>query len=325
MKRILIFPLLTLLIKASTLMGQMVALPEPAMTPMEPKVNLKAREVGAARATPIFAKAGPVSSRYLKNEIGFWSRQMGEHALFLYLGLNETEVPELKRRGLVLHKKFQAFRDRFMRLSPRAITPQVISTYKRLLAQLRSYKKNVLKAVLAGWSGYIHPSFAQHILLELNYHVQNINGIKHSAQDEIKFWNTINGDHANFAKHLLDPTEVQLVEQADELAKKFAQLGKMVQSEDDMMIQLSLNAAKQLDAYGKTAQAGIRNRSIRSVIHPVLIAHVGRETDQGLKTLRRIGAGHIAAQWTVPASMQPVVASPVITQPVVTTPAVMAR
>lgn len=293
--------------------GMPVAHPSAVPATMSPKISLGERRVEATQSMPIFAKRGPVSRQYLTEEIGFWSRQMSEHALFLFLGLNETEVPELKERGLELHEKFQAWRDRFAqqgRLSKRSLR-----NYKQLLGQLRAYKKAVLKAVLAGWSGWLYPSFVQHVLLELDYHVQNINGVKRAPAKEVEFWNIINGDHANFAKHLIDPTEVQLVEQADQLAKQFAQLGKTVRSEDEMMIQLSLNATKELDAYGRQAQAGIKNRSIRSIIHPVLIAHVLREGQRASDILTRLGHEAAARQFRLPAVVESAVAPTVMPAP----------
>jgi hypothetical protein len=208
-----------------------------------------------------------VSPEVAQDEIRFWSRQLSEHALFLHLGLEE---PRLKKQGLALHKE----------------NPEIAPDVLPLTKKLRAYKMNVLKTLNSGkWIGWIFPLFARHILVELDYFVDKLNGIPYSDRDEVIFWNMINGEHAGFASHLLDPSERELFTKADELFQKFEHI---VKSEKDMMLQISLRAAKQLNAYNKKAQQASEKNQVRSVIHPVLIAHVIREGQRSIKILNSL-------------------------------------
>lgn len=214
-----------------------------------------------------------ISPEQAKDEVDFWARQMSEHALFLSLGL---EVPELKQRGTELHKRWEEFRNNY--------TSETIDEVFPLLDELKAFKTQVLQTLMAGdWIGWIYPRFAQHVLLELKYFVDKLNGRKMTDDQEAEFWNTINGDHAGFDSHLLDPTERALVEQADALSKRF----QTIKSENEMFIQISLYAAHELDQFHKTAKKAPKG-AIKSIIHPALLEHVIREGERGIQTLTEL-------------------------------------
>jgi hypothetical protein len=216
-----------------------------------------------------------IDAAQAKEETDFWARQLSEHALFLHLGLEEKD---LKEEGMVLHKKFENFRQNMTINNLAQILP--------LAEELRDYKMRVLAQLTAGkWIGWIFPLFARHIILELDYFVDKLNGIPYSDGDEVAFWNVINGEHAGFAAHLLDPSERKLFEQADQLSQKFE---KIVKTEEEMMIQISLRSAQELDQYNQTAQAGIKAKKIKSVIHPTLIDHVVREGQRSIRMLNSL-------------------------------------
>ncbi len=227
------------------------------------------------RTDPSRFKTIKVSPEIALDEINFWGRQMSEHALFLHLGL---EDPQLKREGLVLHKQFESFRKSFNKETMDRVLP--------LTRKLREYQVRVLQTLNTGkWIGWIFPLFAQHITLELDYFVDKLNDVPYSDQDEIEFWNVINGDHAGFAAHLLDPSERELFIQADTLNQRFAAI---VPSEKEMFRQISLKAARELDEYAIIAQAAMEQNKVRSVIHPVLLAHVIREGKRSIDILNSL-------------------------------------
>jgi len=210
-----------------------------------------------------------------QSEVAFWSRQLSEHALFLHLGL---EISELKDRALALHKKFERFR--------KDIKPDSMATILPLCKELREFKDLVFIRLNGGeWIGWIFPLFARHILLELDYFVDKLNGIEYSDREEVVFWDVINCEHAEFAAHLLDPTERDLSKKGNRFSKKFS---KLVKSEKDMMVRMSLKSAQELDEYNKQAQSGIKANTVKSVIHPVLIDHVIREGQRSIEALQRV-------------------------------------
>lgn len=219
-------------------------------------------------------KTVSVSREVAVEETNFWARQLSEHALFLHLGIEDAP---LKQRGLALHKEFERFRKEFNN------RPEMVAQVLPLAKKLRAYKVEVLNTLNSGkWIGWIFPLFARHITLELDYFIDKLNGIKYTDQDEIAFWNTINGEHASFAAHLLDPEERDLFLKGDALSQKFA---KVVGSEDEMMRQISLTHAKELDEYNTSARTAQQNNQLKSIIHPVLLDHVIREGQRSIRML----------------------------------------
>lgn len=213
------------------------------------------------------------------NEIDFWARQMSEHALFAHLGL---EDPDLKQTALETHQALENFRATFNK-NPYDV--EFMESILPLLKKERAFQISVLKSIEAGnWVGWIFPLFLNHVTLELDYFVDKLNGIKYSPKDEVLFWNRINSEHAAFAAHLLDPSERDLFLKADQLSVKFMNIPK---SEKEMMIRLSLTASKQLDKFNKTAQAA--GKTVKSIIHPVLLEHVIREGERSIQTLTKLG------------------------------------
>ena len=220
-----------------------------------------------------------VDAEIAANEIDFWARQMSEHALFAHLGL---EDPDLKQKALETHQAFEEFRSKFNE-NPNDLG--FMNTILPLLEKEREFQINGLKALEEGkWIGWIFPLFLNHVTLELDYFVDKLNGIKYSTEDEILFWNRINSEHAAFAAHLLDPSERDLFLKADKMSVKFMNIPK---SEKEMMIRLSLTASKQLDQFNKKAQAA--GKTVKSIIHPVLLAHVIREGERSIQTLSKLG------------------------------------
>lgn len=245
-----------------------------------------------------FSRVSNVSdvSRFIKikvapevaaNEIDFWARQMSEHALFAHLGL---EDPSLKQAALETHQALEVFRSKFNQ-NPRDIDH--MNTLLPLLKAEREFQIGCLKTIESGkWIGWIFPLFLNHITLELDYLVDKLNGIKYTPQEEVMFWNRINSEHAAFAAHLLDPSERELFLKADKMSVEFDRIPK---SEKEMMIRLSLKASKELDAFNKTAQAA--GKAVKSIIHPVLLAHVIREGERSIKTLTKLGLHKKAKQF----------------------------
>ena len=220
-----------------------------------------------------------VSPTVAADEIDFWARQMSEHALFLHLGFDD---PAFKAEASALHKQFEKFRTLFNK-NPN--NRELMNGILPLLEQERRFQIKTLQALDEGkWIGWIFPLFINHITLELDYFTDKLNGIKYSPQDEVLFWNRINSEHAAFAAHLLDPAERKLFLKADQLSVKFDKIPK---SEKEMMLRLSLKASKELDKLNKTARAA--GKTVKSVIHPVLLDHVIREGERSIQTLKALG------------------------------------
>lgn len=234
------------------------------------------QEVEARRAPQVARyKAIKIDAEKAFDEIKFWAHQLSEHALIFHLGIEEKA---LKEEGLTLHKKFEDFRKRMNTKNLAEILP--------LTEQLRDYKIRVLTNLLNGkWLGWIFPVFARHVIVELDYFVDKLNGVSYSPEEEATFWDVINGEHAGLASHLLDPTERKVVDETNEFSLLFE---KIAQSEEEMLVKLSLKAAQELDEYYKDSEGKIKKGAVKSVIHPALIDHDIREGERAIEILKRL-------------------------------------
>lgn len=209
------------------------------------------------------------------NEIDFWVRQLSEHALFLHLGLEDKK---LKKEAFQLHTKFEHFRRKF---NAEIRDMCLMNSVLPLIEKEREFKVRVLNRLEAGeWLGWLFPLFVNHIILELDYLVDKLNGVTYSFSQELQFWNRVNSEHALFASHFLDPKERSHILVADAVAQKLNQTNDQ---EYTTMLQLSLNASKELDAFNKQVRAS--GNGVQSIIHPVLLDHVIREGERSIKTL----------------------------------------
>ncbi len=221
------------------------------------------------------------------NEIDFWARQMSEHILFVFLGL---EDPELKREALELHQTLEKFREKFVE-NPNDINH--MNSLLPILKKEREYQIKAAKILKDGkWIGWLYPLFLDHITMELDYFVDKLNGVKYTPQEELNYWNRVNGEHASFSVRLLDPYEKKSISKADRIAQEFQDIP---QTELDMMIKLSLKASKELDEFHKATRSNFKN--IRSTIHPVLLGHVIREGERSIKTIKNLGLYKEAAEF----------------------------
>ena len=96
-------------------------------------------------------------------------------------------------------------------------------------------------------------------------------------------------EHALFIRGLLDPTEENLIDSADEFADVFKDLIKDAQNMTDMTINSvtnqTLNQTVQLKNFKQAGTQGIASCKIRSIILPLLADHVLREANHYIRIL----------------------------------------
>jgi hypothetical protein len=196
---------------------------------------------------------------------------MAEHALFLHLMLNE---PRLNAKALEIFHQW----NHFICVEKMENLNNVIPLLKRLAR----FKSEVLTRLNAGeYLGSAYPTFVDHILRELLYFADKLGGAKMTAEQEVKFWNTINSEHAAFAASLLDPTEEKLHDKADATSRKI----KALPIAD---IVVALESGLELSDFNKQAYEGILANTIKSVIPETLMYHVVREGLHGNKVLSEL-------------------------------------
>ena len=235
----------------------------------------------------------------LYDNIHFWGHQMMEHSLFLYLGLVDAN---LKQKAKELQKKWEDFMNKNF-VSKNVDNHKIfldkndlnkidninINEVKDLLDKTKKYKSDVLNRLNSGeWLGWSFPSFVKHILKEANYFEQKLNNKKLSQREEVKFWNSINGEHMGVTSHLIDPAleNDKEFDTADNFYHKFMELNK--HGEEASFVAMSINFTKELDKFAKKTQNLIKSKKFKSLIHPVLIEHQIREGERSASILNTI-------------------------------------
>lgn len=179
-------------------------------------------------------------------------------------------------------------------LNQRAIT---------LTQELIQFKTRILNLVLnCALFTSNFPLLIEHIRREAIFFVEHLQRLQRREQVDLTqeiiaekaFWDRIMKEHAQFIAHLLDPTEVALIDTADEFADVFNLLQERVQRlEGNILAGLFLGglikeetrATREIRDFKATATEGLLACQIRSIIIPLLGDHVLREANHFLRIL----------------------------------------
>jgi len=188
----------------------------------------------------------------------------------------------------------------------REIVHQVRMLNQQMLRSLNgliSFKEEILREVTRGrlyTTNY--PLLIEHILREAKSYCRMILELEQkgriTAPDltnlEI-FWNQIMMEHAQFIRGLLDPTECELMEKADEFAKDYCRLLEEAREQDRKAINAltarTLRTTKQYQQFKTAGTEKITCCEIRSIILQLLADHVLREANHYLRILEHAQKG----------------------------------
>ena len=160
----------------------------------------------------------------------------------------------------------------------------LISLKERILADVEScrlYTSN-------------YPLLIEHILREARWYRQRLGEIEQGCAEEENqnmeaFWNQIMMEHAEFIRGLLDPTECELINTANDFAREYGiLLETAVRQDSRVREELTGKNRETTEKYRDFKAAGtkgITGCSVRSVILPLLADHVLREANHYLRLL----------------------------------------
>lgn len=164
------------------------------------------------------------------------------------------------------------------------------------------FKARILNDVLACRLFTVnYPLLIDHIMREAQFFVmmitrlqnrESINTVEDLAQQEA-FWNRIMAEHAKFIRGLLDPTENELINKANNFGNEFDELTKKAIAATEQTALLSgvtnesLKAVKEIKGFKTAGTKGLIDCKIRSIIVPLLGDHVLREANHYLRILQR--------------------------------------
>ncbi len=163
---------------------------------------------------------------------------------------------------------------------------------------LISFKEEVLREMTAcRLYTTNYPLLIEHILREAKLYQQILSEIEKRGQISTPdlrnleiFWNQIMMEHAQFIRGLLDPTECELIETANEFAQDYCRLLEEARQQDRKAMNATLAArtlqtTKQYQQFKTVGTEGITGCEIRSIILPLLADHVLREANHYLRIL----------------------------------------
>lgn len=187
------------------------------------------------------------------DEIYFWSRQMEEHCLILYLGLVEPKFIEPKQKHYSKNEKEQNFRHDAKKLCKEwtmfineyfvnkgiareldkvFLTEKDLEKIKSMENQIKekslellnitiSFKRLLVETLNTNiWSGWIFPSLAEHMYNEANYFQRKLTNFEYGLDEELQFINKHHGEEMAASAQLIDPSEQDLIEEIRKYAKQ---------------------------------------------------------------------------------------------------------
>lgn len=164
----------------------------------------------------------------------------------------------------------------------------------KLLDGLILFKETVLKNVLCCEMFTMnYPLLIEHIIREAKLYrryVQIIEGngdlTGQSMREMECFWNQIMMEHAMFIRGLLDPSETELFDSANQFAQEYsALLETCCDAQNQTLASASLKETIKFRDFKMAGTQGITQCKIRSVILPLLADHVLREANHYIRLL----------------------------------------
>jgi hypothetical protein len=236
-------------------------------------------------------------------EARFWTRIMEEHAFFIKLGLpaDQTELREEAQAFIELFGNLRTRLDKSCRLEG-ALLEDLIKAVKLII----EYKAKLLRLIIEckDAPGSNYPLLLDHIRREAERFLCFL--IKPEPEDPLDlllqqevFWLRIMKEHIEFVIHLLDPSERELLEQAEDFRKTFSRLFETARDLESMnearpnnfntVIRFTQDVIKnttQLRDFKAAAYELAKLCELLSIVStPLLLDHVRREADKFLSEL----------------------------------------
>lgn len=162
-----------------------------------------------------------------------------------------------------------------------------------LLEEVIKFKRKILRLnleckVFAG----LYPEMQKHLIEEAELYLEILMNLmerrlpKKALCEELNFWNHIMGEHAEFIDGLLDPSEKDLKESAEEFVKLFEMLvEECLKTSENQIVLKSLEATVNIRNFKRSATEGLLECKIKSIISPLLADHVLREANHYIRLL----------------------------------------
>ncbi len=171
----------------------------------------------------------------------------------------------------------------------------------RLTTALAQFKSRILNSVLACKLFTVnYPLLLDHILREAKLYLRMLEKLQNreailaakDLPDQEIFWNRIMAEHSKFIRGLLDPTEVELINTANDFGNEFDELTMNAIAAQDQAMSFagvtaeSLKATQDLKEFKTAGTKGLMDCSIKAIAYPLLGDHVLREANHFIRILK---------------------------------------
>lgn len=237
-------------------------------------------------------------------EARFWSRIMKEHALFIKLGLPAGQ-PELRQEAQMFIDRFQELQNRLEEVSrlEGRLLEQLIEAVRAIIA----FKARLLRLLIQCKTepGSNYPLLIDHIRREAMHFLELLRtpvpeDPLFALLEEEVFWIRQMKEHIEFIIHLLDPSERELIEQAEEFRKTFSRLLETARDLESMaetrpknfntvvrFTETVISNTKELRNFKAAAFELAKLCELLSIVStPLLLDHIRREADKFLNEMR---------------------------------------
>jgi hypothetical protein len=223
----------------------------------------------------------------------FWNDILMEHAKFFVMLM---PGPELAQQRSEAERFQQQFAEQFDRAQNARLDASNYQAFNRSTAELAKpfieWKHRMQEAQSSGkLRSLVWPLFFEHTAREGERFVRRLDEfnrgrVEFDRAEVVDFWAQIMEEHSEFIAHLLDPKERTLINAADKSADMFRNLRAEHRTKPDAKAK-AMAEAQGIIAFKTTAEKGIRNGQIKSIIDPALADHVRREAVKFKDELKR--------------------------------------
>lgn len=236
-------------------------------------------------------------------EARFWARIMQEHALFIKLGLpaNQKELREEAQEFIEIFMDLRKRLDKVSRLEGELLK-DLIEAVREIIAFKAKILRLLIQCKVEPGSNY--PLLLDHIRREAMHFLDLLrkpvldDPLSALLEEEV-FWLRIMKEHIEFIIHLLDPSERELIKQAEEFRRTFSRLLETARDLESMnetkpknfntvlrFTQDVINNTMELRDFKAAAFELASLCELLSIIStPLLLDHVRREADKFLDEL----------------------------------------
>mgnify|MGYP001205244303 CR=1 FL=1 len=165
-----------------------------------------------------------------------------------------------------------------------------------LVIEVIKFKEKVLAKLLkCNVFANLYQLLIDHILREAKFYLKSLEDIQSRVKptndilEQEVFWDTIMKEHAFFIRGLLDPTEIELFNTANDFGQRFSELIDMTEkaTEGDIpeITREAIELTTEIRDFKTTGTEGLIDCEIKAMAYPLLGDHILREANRYLRIL----------------------------------------